>query len=67
MTAVKLSGSIRRQFSAVFAVTLVLCAAAAGAVLYELYVTQQASADFIHLGAERLHLAQRLEANLYRA
>jgi signal transduction histidine kinase len=66
-TVPHLPGSIRRQFSMVFAVTMGLCAAAAGAMLYELWVTQQASADFIHLGADRLHLAQRLEANLYRA
>jgi signal transduction histidine kinase len=68
MTSIQqLPGSIRRRFSTVSVVTLVSCAAAAGAVLYELHNARQASRDFIQVGAARLELARRMESKLYRA
>jgi signal transduction histidine kinase len=62
-----MNGSLRRRFTAVFVVTLLACGAAAGAVLYELHNTRQASRDFIQIGAARLELARRMESKLYRA
>lgn len=59
--------SLRARFTAVFAFVALVAIGAGGTALYELSATRAENRDFIRQGSERLRLAERLHAGLFRA
>jgi signal transduction histidine kinase len=59
--------SLRTRFTAAFALAAAVAVLAGGTALYELSATRAENRDFIRQGSERLRLAERLHAGLYRA
>lgn len=59
--------SLRTRFTAAFVLAAAVAVLAGGTALYELSTTRAENRDFIRQGSERLRLAERLHAGLYRA